>query len=209
VIIDRAGSTIKAAVFNEGVHLFNNTLQNGTVCSYSGGKIKKSIQLRTDEPYQLAFDQRASIMVLNDDHFSCDLAIPLSTIEELAVAKAGSKVSIVGVISYVEAAKRFVHKSGETRFKRDILVVDNTMRKIVCTLWGFDARQALDVYLGKPVLIRLGTLNDYLGVRSITAFPGSSILFDPSLDATNDLRQWYAANPDTEAFSFIVPTPST
>jgi len=90
-------------------------------------------------------------------------------------------------------------KSGKQLQKRDLVLVDDTMRSVRVTLWGNKASEPDANFEGNPTVALKGCkLSDY-GGRSIGTYASTLMVFNPAIEEATGLRNWYEDH-STETF---------
>lgn len=207
LIVDSSGQTVSATLFNQGIDRFDSIIQNGSICTFSGGKIKVPNRSFSSAACEVAFDHRAAICEAAADQVATYETISVGTsIPKLAHVRDKTTVSFVGVVMQVDPVKSITSSKGKSCFKRDLLVVDDSMLKVICTVWGSLAREELSERVGVPVLIERATVSDFNGRRSINVGIGAAAHFDPALPEAVRLRAWFEGVHDPSAFTFLAPS---
>jgi hypothetical protein len=147
---------------------------------------------------EFTFGNTAEIAVIGVDEVPPP-SFPTIDIADLSSLPPKSEVTVMGILLKIGASKRIMSSKGKALNKRNIVLVDKTQTKLVCTLWGHNALDDLDPAQGKPLLVKHGKLSDYNGARSLSLNVGASMLIDPALEAARDLETWFNMGVDETA----------
>uniref|UniRef100_A0A915B679 Replication protein A 70 kDa DNA-binding subunit n=1 Tax=Parascaris univalens TaxID=6257 RepID=A0A915B679_PARUN len=105
-----------------------------------------------------------------------------------------SEVDVVGVVREVGEVKQLTGKMGEALVKRDIQIVDDSLRSVIATLWGeraknFDVSSDMTILVFKRVLVRT-----YHGSLSLSTTCSTILDVNADLPEVKALRRWYEGN---------------
>uniref|UniRef100_F1KWX5 Replication protein A 70 kDa DNA-binding subunit n=1 Tax=Ascaris suum TaxID=6253 RepID=F1KWX5_ASCSU len=107
---------------------------------------------------------------------------------------ANSEVDMMGVVREVGDVKQLTGKMGEALVKRDIQIVDDSLRSVIATLWGeraknFDASSDVTILVFKRALVRT-----YHGSISLSTTGSTIVDVNADLPEVKALRRWYEGN---------------
>ena len=97
----------------------------------------------------------------------------------------------VSMIHQDLGAATLTTKRGTELQKRDLILLDNSKRTIRCTLFGEKATRTDSDVANYPVIAIKGCKLDDYGGRSLSAWSTATIVVNPDLPKTNELRDWY------------------
>jgi ssDNA-binding replication factor A large subunit len=198
-LIDITGNIMKATIFNQMASDFDTVLERGVVVSISGGRIKHSNATFTSDLYELVIEENSKLQTLPGTSMTeVNPTIVTTTLESLAELQPNEKVNVLAVVHKVAAAKSVKNAKGKQLTKRDILVVDATMTKVICTLWGPHAKSDLECAIGQPLLFKTATISEYNGSRTLNVGIAAELLLDPACPNARTLAIWYS-NINTDA----------
>lgn len=195
-MVDENGDIIKGVLFNDTLEKYDKFIKPGNTYSFTGWRVKTCNPQYSNDKYELTFDNRTVISDVPYDLLHRGINITMVKLNALSSYEPNMRISTVGVIIEVEASKQIMTSKNLRTIKRDILIADDTMTKIGCTLWGDRARDDITSYLGKSVLVKDAEISDYNNSRSLNLKFSSLTLFDPSVPEALDLEKWYQENKD-------------
>ncbi|KAG3161038.1 hypothetical protein PC128_g20901 [Phytophthora cactorum] len=155
-ITDAGCDSMRDTIFNEGVETFYDTDKPGNSCTFSLGRIKHANQAFAPQgsSFEATFDDRAHVYhVTNDSAISTEPAFTFTLLRDLHPLATQASITLIGVIHALGGTKRVASKKGKCVDKTDIVLVDDTAAKLVCTEWQFLARQTTDSCKGQVLLI--------------------------------------------------------
>ena len=168
-ILDSSGVDIRGTFFKEAVDKFYSMLQEGSVYTFSGGRIKvANMQYNTCKSnFEITFDQNSEIHLQDDagdiQRNVYDFVPSIAQIEDVEANKMIDVLAIVKAVG--EPTTIMSKKSGNELTKCDLTLVDDSGVEISMTLWGEDkAKTAPQTYGGSPVVaFRRARVSDYGG----------------------------------------------
>ncbi|CAN0530593.1 unnamed protein product [Ectocarpus sp. 12 AP-2014] len=94
-------------------------------------------------------------------------------------------------------------RAGKQLDKRNLVLVDDTCTEINLTLWGDMAKADGSRWEGNPVVAFKGVkLSDFNG-RSLNSLNASTLVNDPDVPETADLRAWFDAAGGGSSFKSV------
>lgn len=203
-IVDENGDTIKAVLFNESITKYDKFLKPGSTYSFTGLRVKACNPQFSHDKYELTFDDQTTISDVSYDLIHHEINMKIVKLNSLITYEPNMTITTLGIMIDIEASKQIITSRSVSTVKREIMIADDTMSKICCTLWGNRARENITNYLGKPVLIKDAEINDYNNFRSLNTRFSSLVLFDPSLPNALELENWYQENKNKYlTFSYV------
>lgn len=195
IVLADESAKIQASFFNTGCDKFYEMIQENMVYSFSDGKLKTSSGKfnSTKHDYEISFDESSSICMLQDDG-TVGPGVSLVPISELKNRKQGELVDVIGLV--VDGGRMDICnlKSGVTKSKRIVMIVDEAMVKIEVTLWGPPAEY--DFFTKNTVLIfRQVRIGNYQNNLNLTFMNESQIVTSlppgPRIDSILNFRANY------------------
>jgi hypothetical protein len=191
-------SCTRVTLFSAAVDKYSDFVAPGKTCFFTGGRVKRSFG--SNNGVEISFGSDSDIY-----EALCPLSVvpELSTVipKDIAAIGEGSTASTIAIIHALGALKRLVTKKGNTSERRELLLVDDSGFKMVCTTWGQLARVTEDHFEGSVIVVKDGIRNTYNGLRSISVGVGSDMLHEPALTRADQLREWYSGLPSDHSFS--------
>jgi len=196
-LLDSSNTDIRATFFKEAVDAFFNMLEEGSVYTFSGGRLKVANQQwnTCKSNFEISFDDKAAISKANDEGNIKSQNFDFVKIGQLEQMEPGANVDLLAVVKSTGIPGTIMSKkSGQELNKCDLVLLDTSGVEISCTIWGEKALKADQEYAGQPIVafksLRLG---DY-GGRSLSSSFNSSIQKDPKeLPEVNELRSWWSS----------------
>jgi replication factor A1 len=200
-LVDRYGSQITATLFNKAVEKFKDVLEQDKVYVFSKGQVKVANKKFTsiDNDYALHFYPYSDINVAVDDHSISKAVFNFTPLREIQKMGVGKAIDFIGVVGESSQATSFTTKSGDSKEKKDYIMMDNSLDeglKISVTLWGVQA---------KKFNFQPGTVVAFKGLR-VSLFKGQCLnggdytgVFEASklkLKETTKLSKWYKSVKD-------------
>lgn len=102
-----------------------------------------------------------------------------------------SNIDVVGVAKDVGSPQSLTSRAGIPYTKRDIILVDDSLREITLTLWGADA-EGFDAPPGTVIAAKAVRLSSFKGL-SLSATRAAHIYTDPDDQRAHQLKGWYQA----------------
>ncbi|CAB9518541.1 Replication protein A 70 kDa DNA-binding subunit [Seminavis robusta] len=199
-LLDASGVDVRATFFKEAVEKFYHSLQEGSVYSFSGGRIKvANMQYNTCKSnFEITFDQNSEIHPQHDatdiQHNVYEFVPSIAEIEHVPANKTIDVLAIVKEIG--EATAIMSKKTGKELHKCDLTLVDDSSVEIKMTLWGADkVGSAAQTYANHPVVaFRRARVSDF-GGKSLSL--SGSACVRPVADVPDQvqrLEQWWSSN---------------
>lgn len=145
-MLDKAGTQIQATFFKDAADLFYEKIHENGVFLFSNGKVQLANQKFTSikNDFALVFDKNSEIVEIKED----DQAIqetgftftPLSEIQQIEQMKT---IDVVGLVQEVGPCQSVNLKSGQSKDRRNVTLVDNSGENgtsISVTFWSGNAR---------------------------------------------------------------------
>eukprot|EP00941_MAST-03F_sp_MAST-3F-sp1_P004723 g4723.t1 len=195
-LLDHEGTEIRATFFNEGVDKYFDQLEEGGVYTFSKGRVKVANTSYTSicNQYEINFDENAVICQCDDDSSIDAIHFNFVTIDKLEETSPNSTIDVVGIVHSHTAATSLTTRSGKELLKRDLVLVDSSSQSVRCTLWGNKASLPDENFQGYPVVALKGCKLSEYGGRTIGTYASTTLVFNPSIEKTKDLRAWYDEN---------------
>ncbi|OWZ24279.1 DAN Replication protein [Phytophthora megakarya] len=180
--------TGKATCLAGGVDEFYDTVTPGTICSFSGGRIKHVN--RAFVPHgcavEFSFGEGANIHEVDQE---------TESFSEPSFVTA----TVASLLSDVGPRKTIKTRSGKDTDRREFILVDDTDTEVLCTSWGQMARDIEPAAQGTVLLLQDGKISDYMGTRSVNIGAGASLHFGTALTRSCELTVWLTGiSPDHE-----------
>lgn len=194
-LLDESGE-IRAVVFNEA-RLYPR-FQVDQIYKISGGTLlfanKKFNSLKND--YEIVLDINSVVQRVD----GANVRVPkvhysFVNIDQIADVDANEMIDVIGIVKEVgEVATIKTKKDGRDLAKRNITLADTTERAIEVTLWGDHAVnfQVPDGDQHPVLVIKACKVSDYNGKSLVSSF-NSRLEFNPAIDKTHELREWWAS----------------
>ncbi|CAN0892806.1 Replication protein A 70 kDa DNA-binding subunit B [Linum grandiflorum] len=199
-LTDEDGTQIQATMFSEAAKKFYEVFQLGKVYYISKGSLKvakKQYQTVVND-YEMTLNESSEVEEVVDE----EVTIPETKFNFVPIDHLGPHVNskelvdVIGVVQSVSPTMSVRRKSdNEPIPKRDIVIVDESKKTVVVSLWSELAtgtgQELLDIADTNPVVaIKALKVGDFQGVTLSTI--GKSMLhINPDLPESKKLRSWY------------------
>ncbi|CAG8734018.1 9800_t:CDS:1, partial [Racocetra persica] len=192
VLFDSSGE-IRATAFEQQVDDFYDKLQVGKLYTISKARInmanKKFSTVKND--YELIFGRETIITeVLNKDPH---VFIPFNFVQiaDLFEYEKDDIIDLIGIVIDVSDIQEITTRTTRKNVnKRSIIIGDQSKYQVALTLWSLQAEK-FDSSIANHIIacknVRVGDFNG----RSLTAIFDSTIIIDPNIQETKELRDWY------------------
>lgn len=210
-LVDKQGCMIQASFWREAAVRCNDLLQEGKVYLISKFKVKPSNKqystVRND--YELHMDNRTEVKESEDqDSESMTVKIdpvPLAELQKYVNRKAA--VDILGIVTSVGQLGTVKRKADSTELaRRDITIVDQSMKSVTITLWGANATdiaQQLEGKTGQVLQCTCCRVTDFNGI-SLSTLTRSDVSIDPDNADGRELQRWWAEAGQSASFTPVV-----
>lgn len=194
-LLDESGE-IRAVAFNDAVDNLYPLFQVDQIYKISGGTLrfanKKFNSLKND--YEIVLDNNSQVQRIDGTNARVPkVHYSFVTIDQINDVTPNETVDVIGIVQTVgEVSTIKTKKDNRDLQKRNITLVDTTDRSIELTLWGDHAANfATPNGEEHPVLVvKSAKVSDYSG-RSLSSTFNSRIEFNPAIDKTRELREWW------------------
>nr|CCA21790.1 replication protein A 70 kDa DNAbinding subunit puta [Albugo laibachii Nc14] len=191
-LLDSKGGEIRATMFNDAVDKFYDVLRPGQVFYFSGGKIRMANRKfsSVNNDYEITFDQHSEISLASDDRGIQQMNYNFKKIGTLEKLPADANIDVIGVVKQVEPMSEIISKAGKQLFKRDLVLVDDSMAEVRVTLWNERAQEDCSSWTNNVLAIKGCRISEYNG-RSIGTLSSSSFNVNPTIPEAGFLLSWY------------------
>jgi len=207
-LLDKDNGEIRCTFFKDAVDKFFGMIQENSVYTFSGGRIKMANKAFSSLPndYEISFGSDAIIQAQQDSGAIQKQCYNFVKIDALEQTQPNSIVDIVGVINSIGPATEITAKSGKQFTKRELEMVDESQKSVRLTLWGERAVQA-ESLLGMapgsgshPVVAFKGVKVSEWGGRTLSTTFSSGMEVSPDVQETRALRSWFDQNGGSTSF---------
>ncbi|CAG8688573.1 15716_t:CDS:2 [Racocetra fulgida] len=202
VLFDSSGE-IRATAFEQQVDDFYDQLQVGKLYSISKARInmanKKYSTVKND--YELIFGRETMIIeVLNKDPH---VFIPFNFVKiaDLFEYEKDDIIDIIGIVIDVSDIQEITTRTTRKNVnKRTIIIGDQSKYQVALTLWSLRAEQFDSSISNHIIACKNVRVGDFSG-RSLSAIFDSTIIIDPNIQETKELRDWYNSDGTYSKFT--------
>ncbi len=188
-LLDEDGTQIIAALFNQSIDQYYETLHEGKVYLISNGSVKLSPKKYTSivNDYSIVLDSASSIVPAEDDGkikpqvFSY---VPIGGIKDLP---SGSVIDVIGVIKTISSPVEFATKEGSKSPMRSIRVFDDSGAEIEIMMWKSFAVESLQE--GQVVAIKNVRVGQFNG-KQLSTLDQSIVYSHVSHERARFLEDW-------------------
>ena len=220
-LLDKDGGEIKASFFNASCDKFFNTIEVGSIYTFSRGNVKVANKRYSSSKhnYEINFDADALIQMSTDaaDESAIDsVKYSFTKIRDIGSKNLPCTIDLVGIVRDFKPIGKVQAKNGggEELTRRTITVVDDTECGIDVTLWQ-DAATKFDETLlaSKPFIVVKGlSVREYNGARTLSTLQQSVIEVNTvesvsnssqsyvSTEACKSMLTWWSNSPNVSDF---------
>lgn len=195
VIQDSYGSTIKCTFFTDAVFKFFDQIKVGTTYIFSHGKAKvadprynnatSAFEIQFDKNSIIVPDQEGPMII---DHFD------FTKIGDLESSRENDSYDVIAIVKSVGDKETIQTKSGKDALKCVLVLCDDSLAEIRCTIWGETVLLAHEKFSNHPVIaVRQSKLNSY-GGRSLS---GGDVIIEPNVPERDALFNWWRSHEET------------
>jgi len=195
---------MKVTAFMEQCRKFFDVVEEGAILLLSGGNLRPRNPgfNHTRFRYELILDDRSRVERFQAED-GVDELIPqlrpsFVRISRLSEMKINSFVDVLGIVKNLFPSKEIVTRNGVTTTKRDVELVDLSMRSVTLTLWGETAIN-FKVEPNQVLSVRRLKLSDF-GGRSLSASSAAQFSVNPRLEEADILSQWWRRGGHKRSF---------
>ncbi|WOL17668.1 replication protein A 70 kDa DNA-binding subunit B-like [Canna indica] len=200
-LTDEDGTQIQATMFNEAANKFYPKFELGKVYYISKGSLrvanKQFSTVKND--YEMNLNENSIVEEAEGEIFIPETKYDFVKIDQLGPYVNGREfVDLIGIVQNVSSTLSIRRKSNnETIPKREVTIADDSNKTVVVSLWNDLAtdvgQQLLDIVGTSPVVaIKCLKVGDFQGV-SLSTLSRSTVVVDPDLPESRNLRSWYDA----------------
>lgn len=206
-LLDSSGTDVKCTFFKEAVDKFYGFLEEGSVYTFSGGRLKvANMQYNTcKSQFEITFDQNSEIHL--DDNGGPEIreSYDFVKIAGLENVDPNNYVDILAVVKHVAEPMTIISKkSGKELAKCELTLEDDSGAEVRLTVWGETAQTAQRKFADTPIVaFKRARVSDY-GGRTLS---GTVFSVNPNISQVNGLRQWWTThgnNTQTRSLSSAV-----
>ncbi|KAI8970131.1 replication factor-A protein [Mycotypha africana] len=191
-LLDTTGE-IKATAFNDQVDRLYNMLEEGKVYYISKARVtmaKKQFSTLNNE-YELQFENATEIEACPDSGNIPQINFDFVKIADIDRVPKDTNIDVIGVVVESSEINELVSKvTGKPMKKRDVMIADESLKRIKLTLWDAKAEQFADQT--NPVVAVKGVRVSDFGGRSLSLGSAGLLKINPDLPEAEALSKWYA-----------------
>lgn len=190
--LDESGE-IKATAFNENAERFFNLFEVFKVYIISNGNVKpapENAYLKND--FEMIIENYTKVKPCVDDQTSVPMpTFNFLTIRQITFLPEGSYTDVIGVCHKISCTTIVqVKLNNQQMFKREITLIDKSLKSITVKLWGTHAQHfsAKEDCVIAAKNVKVSYFNSSI---SLSASATTMIYIDPDIDKTYKLKSWY------------------
>lgn len=194
-LVDKYGTQIEGTFFNDAANKFDTILQKNKVFLFSNGSIKMANKRYTSvrNDFCIVFEKNSEIVLAEDDGSISNQAFDFCQINDIQEIMQMKTIDVVGIISELGDKEQVNLRSGQTKFRKYIQLVDDTEKSISITLWGEDMCDKCDLQLGDLMAIKAARCSEF-GGRSLNVAEDHASLFkehEVAHPQAKKVKQWH------------------
>ncbi|KAI8136441.1 replication factor-A protein [Fennellomyces sp. T-0311] len=210
-LLDKSGE-IKATAFNDQVDRLYHMFEEGKVYYLSKARVTMARKQYStlDNEYELVLENSTEIELCGDEISIPKMNFNFVRIADVDQYEKNASIDMIGVVREDAGIQELISKaSGRPLKKRDLMLVDDSLKQIKLTLWDKAAEEFESS--GSPVCAFRGLRVSDFGGRSLSLGGGGTVKINPDIPEANKLKHWYASQASDavyEAFSQQISTTS-
>ncbi|XP_045135026.1 replication protein A 70 kDa DNA-binding subunit-like [Portunus trituberculatus] len=190
-LLDETGE-IRATAFNNEVDKFYDMIEIDKVYFISSATLKTANKQYSNlnNDYEMSFNRTTEVTPCHEETAIPTMQFNFTSLDQLESLTKDTILDVIGVCKETYDLSHVVMKStGKELTKRDIQIVDQTLREVRLTLWGTQA----EIFDGsqQPVVAVKGVkLSDFNG-RSLSVLGSSCVQINPDIQEAHLLKGWF------------------
>lgn len=196
-LLDSSGEETRGTFFGDTAKKFDQILQQGSVYSFKGGRVKLADRRWTKCKHEITFDDNCEILAV-DNTAQPDIpqaVFAFTPLSQLATMQPGTDVDVAGVLIEVEEVLDVNLRAGGTKKRRNMTLFDDSEATCRFTIWGSDAEKVFQE--GTVLLVKAARLSDFGGRSLNGGFSTQLVQGDyawAAHDRAKQLTQWYSSS---------------
>lgn len=199
--LDDSGE-IKATGFNDQCDLLYDVFQEGGVYFISSPcrvQLAKKQFSNLNNDYELSFENGTVVEKAEEQSDVPQIRFNFTSIGDLEGVEKDTTIDTIGILKEVGEVNEITSKTTAKPFsKRDLTIVDNSLRSVRLTIWGGTATQ-FEVPLESVIAFKGVKVSDF-GGRSLSLLSSGTMNVDPDIDEAHKLKGWYDAQGRQDNF---------
>ena len=193
-LVDQFGTSIEGTFFNDAAKMFGEILEENKVYLFSNGSVKMANKKFTSvkNDFCIIFDKNSQIHEAKDDGSIAAQSFDFVKIGDIQEIIQARTIDVCGIVSQIGDRATINLKSGESKVKMQIQLMDDTNNSISLTMWGdeiCDKNEHLCV--GDVIAIKSARLSDFSG-KSLNASNDHAAIFTGLENADcQRIKKWY------------------
>ena len=203
-LLDAKGGEIRATMFNDMVDKYFEMMTPGSTFYLSGGKIKMANRKFSslNNNYEITIDQYSEIRPAPEDAAIATAVYNFKKIATVETVPAESNIDVIGIVKSVGECVEFTSKAGKQLFKRDLVLVDDSLAEVKITLWNEKAKEDYAGYADNVVAIKGCRVSDFNG-KSLSSSSSSTYSLNPDIPEAGVLMNWYSSGGNSVAIKSL------
>lgn len=201
-LLDDSGE-IRATGFNDQCDMLYDVFQEGGVYYISAPcsvRLAKKQFSNVNNDYELTFERDTVVEKCEDLDGVPQIRYNFTSIGDLESVEKDTTIDTIGVLKEVGDIQEIVSKTTSKPYaKRDLTLVDNTLRSVRLTIWGNQAHN-FDTPVDSVIAFKGVKVSDFNG-RSLSLLSSGSMTVDPDIDEAHKLKGWYDAQGRNDNFT--------
>ncbi|XP_076907473.1 replication protein A 70 kDa DNA-binding subunit B-like [Bidens hawaiensis] len=212
---DDDGTQIQATMFNTAARKFFEVFDPGKVYYISNGYLKRANKTynRVDNDYEMTLNENSQVEeAVNEPVFIPETNFNFVPIDQLGrYLHEKELIDVIGVVQHVSSSMSIRRKvDNEIVPKRDITIVDDTMKSVTVSLWGPLATgigdKLLDMFDSSPIVaIKSLRVSDFGGI-TLSTITKTIIDINPNSPESHKLKTWYGSEGSITEFESVGST---
>jgi replication factor A1 len=195
-LLDAEGTEIEATFWKDAVDKFYDMLSDGTVATFSGGKIKQANKKFStiNNDYGITFDTSSVIIPLSENDNSIKtFHFDFQKLANLESMNKDDTLDVIAIVKDFQPCSSIITKKDQREiFKRDLTIVDNSGVSCRCTVWGAEAQKDDATFTNNPVIaIKGARVNEFQGKNVSTGFSSQVFYNESTISETQQMHTWW------------------
>jgi replication factor A1 len=201
-LLDDSGE-IRATGFNDQCDALYDLFQEGSVYYIQSPcqvRLAKKQFSNVNNDYELTFEAQTVVEKAEDEVNVPQVRFNFTSIGSLEEIEKDTTIDTIGILKEIAEKSEITSKTTAKPYsKRDLTLVDDSLRSVRLTVWGKTADN-FDAPLESVIAFKGVKVSDF-GGRSLSLLSSGSMTVDPDVDEAHKLKGWYDAQGRSDHFT--------
>jgi replication factor A1 len=173
-------------------------IEQDKVYTFANGYVKMANKKfsKVNNDYCVNFGNSAVIKLAADDGSINKKSFDFTSISDIESTSLRT-VDVIGVVTEVSEQSSITLKSGESKNKRTVTIVDRSSCTVTITLWGDLSAAPVPIAEGQVLAVKAARITDFRGKSLNGADKASNLFVNPAVPEVQRLQEWISEqNPE-------------